>query len=69
MFETQIDVVTREMADVGGKVEEEDGDFDFEEDGGGEANLSRIIGFGSVLLLSGLMEKVEILSFLCIFVF
>ncbi|KAE9457116.1 hypothetical protein C3L33_10985, partial [Rhododendron williamsianum] len=58
-------IVAGEMADVGGKVEEEDGDFDFEEDGGGEADLSRIIGFGSVLLLSGLMEKVEILSFLC----
>ncbi|KAG5543388.1 hypothetical protein RHGRI_016203 [Rhododendron griersonianum] len=58
-------IVAGEMADVGGKVEEEDGDFHFEEDGGGEADLSRIIGFGSVLLLSGLMEKVEILSFLC----
>lgn len=43
-------IVAGEMVDVGGKAEEADGDFDFEEDdGGGKANLSRIIGFASDL--------------------
>ncbi|KAF7144231.1 hypothetical protein RHSIM_Rhsim05G0199000 [Rhododendron simsii] len=38
-------IVTGEMVDVGSKAEEADGDFDFEEDdGGGKADLSRIIG-------------------------
>ncbi|KAG5560714.1 hypothetical protein RHGRI_003899 [Rhododendron griersonianum] len=43
-------IVAGEMVDVGGKAEEADGDFDFEEDdGGGKADLSRIIGFASDL--------------------
>ncbi|KAF7142322.1 hypothetical protein RHSIM_Rhsim05G0165900 [Rhododendron simsii] len=43
-------IVAGEMIDVGGKAEEADGDFDFEEDdGGGKADLSIIIGFASDL--------------------